>query len=60
MIYKALYMKSQDRATRTPLKTGAPSYSCYNTGDKSLMRKRPNCDYDKRNIFEVFCYVDIP
>jgi len=24
------------------------------------MRKGPDCDYDKRNIFVVICYTDIP
>jgi hypothetical protein len=31
------------------------SYSCYNPGDKSWMRKGQDCDYDKWNIFVVIC-----
>ena len=62
--------KTKDRATRTPLKPKViqngkqfllhmwyPScYSCYKLGDKSLMRKEPDCDYDKRNISAVKRY----
>ena len=30
-------------------------YPCYKPGNKSWMRKGPNCDYDKHNIFMVIC-----
>ena len=29
-------------------------YSCYKPGDKSWMRKGPDCDYDKQNISMSF------
>jgi hypothetical protein len=28
--------------------------------DKKWMKKRWDCDYDKRNISEFICYKDIP
>ena len=30
-------------------------YSCYKHGDKSWIRKEPECDYDNWNIFVVIC-----
>jgi len=33
-------------------------YPCYKPGNKSWMRKGPNCDYDKHNIFMVICDTD--
>ena len=35
-------------------------YSCYKPGDKSWMRKGPDCDYDKHNISVLICDTDIP
>jgi hypothetical protein len=35
-------------------------YSYYKSGDKSWMRKGPDCDYDKRNTFLVTCDIDTP
>jgi formate-dependent nitrite reductase cytochrome c552 subunit len=37
----------------------ASCYSCYNPGDKSLMRKGPDCEYDKWNIYMIICDTDI-
>jgi hypothetical protein len=34
-------------------------HSSYKYGDKSWMKKGPNCDYDKRNISVVICETDI-
>jgi hypothetical protein len=39
---------------------GTISYSSYKPGDRSWMREKPDCDYDKRNIFMVICDTDIP
>ena len=33
--------------------------SCYKPGEKSWMGKGRDCDYDKRNIFDVICDTDI-
>ena len=58
--------KTTDWTTRSTLKlevnSGAPKvwhpscYSCYKLDDKSWMRKWPDCDYDKQNVFVVICY----
>ena len=35
-------------------------YACYKPGDKSQMKKRPDCDYEKRNISVIICDTDTP
>ena len=62
--------KTYDCVMRTPLKSGvnsgAPEGQTYGirrgslikSVDKSRMRKRPDCDYDKQNISVVICDTD--
>jgi len=53
IIYKTLHRKLKQHYWH-------PSRcSCCLSGNKSLTRKIPDCDYDKRNIFVVICDTDI-
>jgi hypothetical protein len=70
---QTITQNNKERATRVRLKTGMlrqgkkfllhmwhlSCYSCCKPGDKSWMKKRPDCDFDKWSIFVVIWDTDI-
>jgi len=65
MIYKTLHRKAKNDQQEPTKNRGwmevlsVVLLFCHKSGDKSWMKKGPDCDYDKRNTSVVICETDI-